>query len=35
MRENIKKGYHYPHDIESVASAIYNLEMAGEVTDKN
>lgn len=34
IRENIGKGYRYPHDIESVASAIYNLEKKGGVTDK-
>jgi len=34
IRENIEKGYRYPYDIESVASAIYNLEKKGGVTDK-
>lgn len=29
IRENIGKGYRYPHDIESVASGIYNLEKKG------
>ena len=34
IRENIVKGYRYPHDIESVVSAIYNLEKKGGETDK-
>lgn len=29
IRENIGKGYRYPQDIESVVSAIYNLEKKG------